>query len=123
MSRPASVTAAVVVLCLFASAAVYWLLVSYSRLAIPQLAVYSVVLLLLLAPVYGLVTRKAWSRFYSIVMFVLLAVLVLFGNGTMYFKQGVAVALFYGAVIAGLLLWLVISLMHRDVKSYFARQQ
>lgn len=123
MSRPASVTSAVVVLSLFASAAVYWLLVSYSRLAIPQLAMYSIVLLVLLAPIYGLVTRKAWSRLYSVVMFVLLAVLILFSNGTMYFKQGVAVALFYGAVIAGLLLWLVISLMHRDVKSYFTPQQ
>ncbi len=84
-----------------------------------QGAVQVVIFAVLAAPIYGLVTRRNWARIYTAALLILFAIGILVGDGMMALQQQLVVVLIYGAIVAGLLIWNVASLMSQDVRQYF----
>jgi uncharacterized membrane protein len=120
LSRPSSVITAVVILSLLSLSVLFSVYIAIVSAAYAQLIGCTAFLVILLLPIFGLLTRRSWSRIYSAVLFTLLAILMIVGNAFSSVGTQRVVALTYSFVIAGLLSWLIVSLLRKRVRAYFS---
>ena len=122
-TRPASVTAAIVILAIMCLAmAGVALIATVGRQQPSSWLSVSLGILVFGLPLYALVMRKSWARIYVTVLFSLLAVGLVYSNATSANPQKLAVAVGYALVISGLLAWNVLSLWSQKVAAYFANR-
>jgi MFS family permease len=119
-SRPASVITAIVILSLLSLSVLFSVYTSIVSAAYAQLIGCIAFLVILLVPIFGLLTRRSWSRIYSAVLFALLALLMIVGNTFNSVGTQRVVALSYSIVIACLLSWLIVSLLRKRVRAHFS---
>jgi len=122
-TRPASVTAAIVILAIMCLAmAGVALIATGGRQQPSSWLSASLGILAFGLPLYALVMRKSWARIYVTVLFSLLAVGLVYSNATSANPQNLAVAVGYALLISGLLAWNVLSLWSQKVATYFANR-
>jgi hypothetical protein len=119
-TRPASVTAAIVILAMMclAMASVAFIPTGGRQQPSSWLSV-SLGILVFGLPLYALVMRQSWGRVYVTILFLLMAA-ALFYNNAKANSQNVAVAVGYALVISALLAWNVWSLWSQKVTAYFS---
>jgi hypothetical protein len=120
LGRPASVITAIVILSLLSLSTLSGVYIAIVSAANAQLIGCIAFLVILLFPIFGLLTRRSWSRVYSAVLFTLLAILMIVGNTFNSVGTQRVVGLTYSFVIAGLLTWLIVSLLKKGVRAHFS---
>lgn len=119
-TRPASVTAAIVILAIIclAMAAVAFI-PTVGRQQPPSWPSAFLGILVYGLPLYALVMRKRWGRVYVTILFLLMAAGLCYSNAKAN-SQNVAVAVAYALLISALLAWNVWSLWSQKVSAYFS---
>lgn len=119
-TRPASVTAAIVVLAIMCLAMAGMAFISAGGRQQPSSwPSASLGILVFGLPLYALVMRKSWGRVYVTILFLLMAAGLCYSNAKAN-SQNVAVAVAYALVISALLAWNVWSLWSQKVTAYFS---
>lgn len=122
-NRPASVTAAIVVLAIMCLAATSVALIPTAGRQQPlSWFAASCGLIMFALPLFALAMHKSWGRIYVTVLFSLLAAGLLYSNAKNANPQNLAVAVAYALVISALLAWNVWSLWSPKVTAYFASE-